>query len=116
MEIKLTSLLSEIAQLCEENAKTLFLKVSQFPAINASLLAKMQELLANTFEHAWTTLSNSLQPPRRSARLSTKPSISTQINARESSKEDGMSSEHLYNIDKNVDYVLKSESEEKEKN
>ena len=46
MENKLKNLLSEIATLSEEDVKTLFLEVSQFPAINASLLAKMQELLA----------------------------------------------------------------------
>ena len=46
MENKLKNLLSEIATLNEEDVKTLFLEVSQFPAINASLLAKMQELLA----------------------------------------------------------------------
>ena len=108
MENKLKNLLSEIATLSEENVKTLFLEVSQFPAINASLLAKMQELLANTFEDARTTTTDSLQPPRRSARLSTKQSISTQI------EEDGVSSEHVDKIDNDVDYTLESSEEEEE--
>ena len=46
--------------------------------------------------------------------LSTKPSISTQIEARESSKEDGVSSEHVDNIDNDVDYTLESSIEEEE--
>ena len=60
MENKLKNLLSEIATLNEEDVKTLFLEVSQFPAINASLLAKMQELLAYTFEDVRTTTTNFL--------------------------------------------------------
>ena len=72
------------------------------------MLAKMQELLANTFEDSRTTISNFLQPPRRSSRLSTLSSILTQIEARESSKKDGMSSEHLDKYDNDVDYVLES--------
>ena len=108
MESKLKNLLSEITTLSEEDVKTLFLEVSQLPAINASLLAKIQELLANTFEDAKTTTTNFLQPPRRSARLSIKISISTQIEAIESSKKDGVSSEHVDKIDNNVDYTLES--------
>jgi hypothetical protein len=50
MENKLQNLLSEIAALWEEDMKTLFLEVSKFLTINVSLLAKMQYLLANTFE------------------------------------------------------------------
>jgi hypothetical protein len=58
MENKLNNLLSEIATMSKEDVKTLFLEVSQFPAINAYLLAKMQELLANTFEDVRATLSD----------------------------------------------------------
>ena len=81
MENKLKNLLSGIATLCLDNVKTLFLEDLQFPAINASMLAKMQELLSNTFEDSRTTIFDSLQPPRKSSRLSTLPSISTQIEA-----------------------------------
>src|ERR1700737_3381295 len=113
MEIKLKKLLREIAALSDEDVKTLFLEVHKFPAINSSLLAKMQDLLANTFEDARTTVSDSLQPPRRNARLSTKPLVSTHIEKRESKKENGVSSEHK--IDKDIDYRVKSSSEKKKK-
>jgi hypothetical protein len=108
MEIKLKNLLREITTLSDEDVKTLFLEVHKFPAINSFLLAKMQDLLANTFEDARTTVSDSLQPPMRSARLSTKPLVSTHIEERESSKEDGVSSEHK--IDKDIDYSVESSS------
>lgn len=68
---KLKNLFSEIATLYEEDVKTLFLEVSQFSAINASMPTKMQKLLANTFEDVMTTIFDSLQPPRRSVMLST---------------------------------------------
>jgi hypothetical protein len=112
MEIKLKNLLREIATLSDEDVKTLFLEIHKFPAINSSLLAKMQDLLANTFEDARTTVSDSLQPPRRSVRLSTKPLVSTHIEENESSKEDGVSSEHK--IDKDIDYSVESSSSEEE--
>lgn len=112
MEIKLQNLLREIATLSDEDVKTLFLEVHKFPAINSSLLAKMQDLLANTFEDARTTVSDSLQPPRRSARLSTQPLISTGIEESESSKEDDVSSGHK--VDKDIDYSVESADEEEE--
>ena len=112
MEIKLKNLLREIATLSDEDVKTLFLEVHKFPAINSSLLAKMQDLLANTFEDARTTVPDSLQPPRRSARLSTKSLLSTHIEENESSKEDDVSSEHK--IDKDIDYSVESAEEEEE--
>ena len=74
----------------------------------------MQELLANTFEDVRTITTNSLQLPRRSVRLSTKPSISTQIEARESSKENDVSSEYVDKINNDVDYTLESSSEKEE--
>jgi hypothetical protein len=46
--------------------------------------------------------------------LSTKPLIATQIEARESSKEDDVSSEHLNKIDNDLDYTLESSTEEEE--
>ena len=58
METKLQNLLREIATLSDEDVKTLFLEVHKFPAINSSLLAKMQDLFANTFEDAMTTVSD----------------------------------------------------------
>ena len=112
MEIKLQNLLREIATLSDEDVKTLFLEVHKFPAINSSLLAKMQDLLANTFEDARTTVSDSLQPPRRSARLSTQPLISTGIEESESSKEDDVSSGHK--VDKDIDYIIELADEEEE--
>jgi hypothetical protein len=60
MENKLKNLLSEITTLSDEDVKTLFFEVFQFPAINASLLAKMQILLANTFEDVMTTTTDFL--------------------------------------------------------
>ena len=92
--IELPTLLSVIATLCKEDVKTLFVEVSQFPAINACMIGKMQELLANTFQDS-KTISDSLKLPRRRSRLSTLPSISTQIKARQRSNEDGMSSERI---------------------
>lgn len=91
IEYKLTSLLSGIAILYIEDVKIMF-DVVQFPAIYICMLAKMQEILTNTFKD-FRTISNSLKPPRRSSNLSTLPSISTQIEARESGKEDGLSNE-----------------------
>ena len=115
MENKLQNLLSEIAAVSDEDVKTLFLKVSKFPAINASLLAKMQDMLANTFEDAKTTISGSLQPPKRSVRLSTKPLILTHAEEMESRKEDGVSSEHVHKIDNDINYSVESETEDEEK-
>jgi hypothetical protein len=43
--------------------------------------------------------------------LSTKPSILTHIKEMESSKKDGMSSEHVHKIDNDIDYALESETE-----
>ena len=111
MEIKLKQLFREIAALSDEDVKTLFLEVHKFSAINSSLLAKMQDLLANTFEDARTTVSDSLQPPKRSARLSTKSLLSAHIKERESSKEDDVSSE--YKIDKDIDYSVEEEDHRK---
>ena len=60
------------------------------------------------------TFSNILHPPRRGARLLVKPSISTQVEARESSAEAGLASKNLYKIDKDADYALGLEIEKKE--
>ena len=61
-----------------------------------------------------TTVSDSLQPPRRSVRLSTKPLISTYIEERESNKENSMSSEHVHKIENDIDYSVESKTEEEE--
>ena len=75
------------------------------------MLGKMQELLANTFKDS-RTISDSLEPPRRSSRLSILSSISMQIDARESNKEDDLSSERIEKEDNDVDYALESQTEE----
>ena len=113
MDHKLTTLLNAIASLSEEDVQKLFIEVSQFPAIHACMITKMQELLADTFEDS-KTISESLKPPRRSCRLSTLLSTSTHIEARDSNKEDGSCSEQLEKIDKDVNYVLESETEASE--
>ena len=110
---QLTTLFSEIASLSDEDVQKLFIEVSQFPAIHACMVTKMQELLADTFENS-RTISESLKPPRRSCRLSTLPSTSTHIEARDSSKEDGSYSERLEKTDKDANYVLESETEASE--
>ena len=94
MESNLTSLFSLIAILSEEDVKTLFVEVSQFPAINTCTLGKMQELLANTFEDS-RIISDSLKLPKRSSRLFTLPSILMQIKTRASSNENGIESEGM---------------------
>ena len=94
MDYKLITLLGGIATLCEEVVKTLFVEVSQFFAINVYMLAKMQELLANTFED-FKTIFDFLESPRRHLKLTTLSSTSTQIEARESNKKDGLFSERL---------------------
>ena len=92
MDHKLTTLLSAIASLLEEDVQKLIIEVSKFPAIHACLITKMQELLDDTFEDS-RTISESLKPPRRRCRLSTLPSTSTHIEAQDSSKEDGSCNE-----------------------
>ena len=71
MDFKLTTLLSEIASLSDEDVQKLFIEVSQFPAIYACMITKMQELLANTFEDS-RTISESLKPSRRNCRCEVK--------------------------------------------
>ena len=105
MDHKLTTLLNAIASLSEEDVQKLFIEVSQFPAINACMLTKVQELLADTFEDS-RTISKSLKPPRRSCRLSTLPSTSTHIETRDSSEEDGSCNERFEKSKKDADYVL----------
>ena len=73
------------------------------------MITKMQELLANSFEDC-RTISESLKPPRRGCRLPMLPSTSTKIKARDSSNSNGSCSEPLEKIDKDVDYVLESET------
>ena len=113
MDHKLTTLLSAIASLSEEDVQKLCIEVSKFPAIHACMITKMQELLADTFEDS-KTISESLKPPRRSCRLSTLPSTSTHIEAQDSSKEDGSCNERFEKIDKDAYYVLESETEASE--
>lgn len=114
MEYKLKNLLNKIATLCKKDVKTLFVDVFQFSATNICMLAKIQELLANIFKNS-KTIFDSMKPLRRNSRLSTLSSISTQIEAKESSKEDDMFSVRLEKFDNDIDYTLESSTEE-EKN
>lgn len=113
MDNKLTTLLSAIALLSEEDVQKLFIEVSKFPAIHACLIIKMQELLVDSFEDS-RTISESLKPPRRSCRLSKLPSTSTHIEVGESSNSSGSRSEPLEKTDKDTDYILESEAEASE--
>jgi hypothetical protein len=113
MDNKLTTLLSAIALLSEEDVQKLFIEVSKFLTIHACMITKMQELLVDSFEDS-RTISESLKPPRRSYRLSTLPSTSTHIEARDSSNSSGLHSEPLEKTDKDADYILESEAETSE--
>lgn len=113
MDNKLTTLLSAIALLSKEDVQKLFIEVSKFPAIHACMINKMEELLVDSFENS-RTISESLKPPRRSCRLSTLPSTSTHVEARDSSNSSGSRSEPLEKTDKDADYVVDSEAEASE--
>lgn len=77
------------------------------------MITKMQELLADSFKD-FKTISESLKPPRRSCRLSTLPSTSSYIEARDSSNSDSSCSVSLEKTDKDADDVLESETEASE--
>ena len=74
---------------------------------------KTQKLLANKFEDS-RIIFDFLKPPRRNSRFLTLPSISTQIEAEESTKEDGLSSERIEKEDNDVHCALESQIEEEE--
>jgi hypothetical protein len=95
----------------QERRKDIVCRCFQFSAINICMLAKIQELLANIFKNS-KTIFDSMKPLQRNSRLSTLSSISTQIEAKESSKEDDIFSVRLEKFDNDIDYTLESSTQE----